>query len=65
MVAISVSNLKKVYSLYNNKFSKIKEAFSTTGKKYHNDFSLLFLKCEYSQFRMVSHINPMVYTLNF
>lgn len=41
MVAISVSNLKKVYSLYNNKFSKIKEAFSTTGKKYHNDFYAL------------------------
>lgn len=39
--AISVKNLKKVYSLYDSRQDKLKEAFSLTGKKYHKDFEAL------------------------
>lgn len=41
MKAISVNDLKKVYSLYNNRRDKLKEAFSVFGKKYHKDFYAL------------------------
>lgn len=41
MKAIRVENLKKVYSLYDSRASKLKEAFSLTGKKYHKDFEAL------------------------
>lgn len=41
MKAISVENLKKVYSLYNSKSDKLKEAFSLSGKKYHKEFEAL------------------------
>lgn len=41
MKAISVKNLKKVYSLYGTKMNKLREAFSITGKKYHKDFYAL------------------------
>lgn len=41
MRAISIKNLKKVYSLYGSRMNKLKEAFSITGKKYHEDFYAL------------------------
>lgn len=41
MKAIKVNNLKKIYSLYDSKTDKLKEAFSLTGKKYHKDFEAL------------------------
>lgn len=41
MKAISVKNLKKIYSLYDSRRDKLKEAFSITGKKYHKDFEAI------------------------
>lgn len=41
MNVIEVKNVKKTYALYNNKKDKVKEAFSLTGKKYHNNFDAL------------------------
>jgi len=41
MKAIRVKKVKKVYSLYNGRTSKLKEAFSLSGKKYHSDFYAL------------------------
>lgn len=41
MSVITVNNLKKVYSLYDSKSNKLKEAFSLTGRKYHRDFYAL------------------------
>lgn len=41
MKAISVKNLKKIYSLYDSRRDKLKEAFFITGKKYHKDFEAI------------------------
>lgn len=41
MLAIKAVNIKKVYSLYENRKDKLKEAFSIFGKKYHKDFYAL------------------------
>lgn len=41
MNSISVSNLTKVYGLFSSKMDRIKEAFSISGKKYHQDFYAL------------------------
>lgn len=41
MNVINVEHVKKIYSLYDNKKDRFKEAFSLTGKKYHKDFYAL------------------------
>lgn len=41
MNVINVEHVKKVYSLYENKKDKFREAFSISGKKYHKDFYAL------------------------
>lgn len=41
MNVINVNHVKKIYSLYENKKDRFKEAFSITGKKYHKDFYAL------------------------
>lgn len=41
MNVISVKHVKKIYPLYANRMAKIKEAFSLSGKKYHEDFYAL------------------------
>lgn len=41
MNVISVKHVKKIYPLYKNRTAKIKEAFSLSGKKYHEDFYAL------------------------
>ncbi len=41
MNVIEVKNVKKIYSLYENKNDRFKEAFSISGKKYHKDFYAL------------------------
>lgn len=38
---IDVREIKKTYPLFKNKRDKIREAFSITGKKYHNNFDAL------------------------
>lgn len=40
-IMIGVSNIKKVYPLYNNLNDRMKEALSITKKKYHTDFYAL------------------------
>lgn len=40
-IMINVSNIKKVYPLYNNLNDRMKEALSITKKKYHTDFYAL------------------------
>ncbi|AOR24588.1 ABC transporter ATP-binding protein [Clostridium taeniosporum] len=41
MNVVEVRNVKKIYSLYENKKDRFKEAFSILGKKYHKDFYAL------------------------
>lgn len=39
--AIELKNLTKMYKLYNNRKDRLKETFSLSGKKYHQDFYAL------------------------
>ena len=39
--AIKVTNLKKVYKLYDKPVLRLKEALSITKKQYHKDFMAL------------------------
>lgn len=41
MNVVEAKNIKKIYPLYKSKKAKLKEAFSITGKKYHDDFYAL------------------------
>ncbi|KAI4448211.1 Vitamin B12 import ATP-binding protein BtuD [Eubacterium plexicaudatum ASF492] len=41
MGTVSVRNVKKKYALYRSRREKLKEAFSISGKKYHEDFYAL------------------------
>lgn len=41
MNVITVNHVKKVYSLYEDKKDRFREAFSISGKKYHKDFYAL------------------------
>lgn len=40
-IAIKVSNLTKIYKLYDKPTLRLKEALSVTKKKYHKDFQAL------------------------
>ena len=39
--AIELNGVSKIYKLYNNKKERLKETFSLTKKKYHQDFYAL------------------------